>query len=88
VENPYDWDWSSARSHLTGEDQSGLLDMDLWRNHFDPRSWQEYLKQAASNIKANDRIRKATTAGRFCGPEEIAKKLEREFRRSVRGKSK
>jgi putative transposase len=84
VEDPYDWEWSSARAHLTGEDQSGLLDMDLWHKHFDPRSWQEYLNQAVSNIKVNDRIRKATTAGRFCGPEEIAKKLEREFRKGKR----
>ena len=88
VEKALDWEWSSARAHLTGVDHSGLLDMDLWRKHFDPCSWQDYLNQAAPRTDVHDRIRKATTAGRYCGPEEIAKKLEREFRRSTYRNSK
>ncbi len=87
VGSAQDWDWSSARAHLTGTDHSGLLDMDLWRKHFDPLTWRDYLKQAALRTDIQDRIRKATTAGRFCGPEDIAKKLERRFRRSTRSKS-
>ena len=86
VENPLDWEWSSARAHLTGEDCSGLLDMDLWRKHFDRYSWREYLIQAASKREAHDRIRKATRTGRFCGPEDITKKLEQEYRKSAQGK--
>jgi putative transposase len=86
VANPADWEWSSARAHLTGEDHSGLLDMNLWRKHFDSCSWQEYLRQATLRTDIDDRIRKATTAGRFCGPKEIAKKLELEFRRFIKGK--
>lgn len=86
VENPLDWEWSSARAHLTGEDHSGLLDMDLWRKHFDRYSWREYLIQAASKRDAHDRIRRATRTGRFCGPKEITKKLEQEYRRSAQGK--
>jgi putative transposase len=85
VASASDWEWSSARAHLAGEDHSGLLDMDLWRSHFDPCSWREYLRQAAFRTEINDRIRRATTAGRFCGPEEIAKQLEREFRKAIRG---
>lgn len=88
VENPSDWEWSSARAHLTGEDHSGLLDMGLWRKYFDTSSWQQYLRQAASRTDIHDQIRKATTAGRFCGPEEIAREMEREFRRSTQGKSR
>jgi putative transposase len=80
--NPADWQWSSARAHLTGEDHSGLLDMDLWRKHFDPYTWREYLKQAALRADINDRIRKATSAGRFCGPENLAKEMELKFRKS------
>jgi putative transposase len=86
VENPSDWEWSSARAHLTGEDHSGLLNMDLWRKHFDRYSWREYLKQAALRSEDHERIRKATRTGCFCGPEEIARKLERENRSSVQGK--
>jgi putative transposase len=88
VEDPLDWEWSSARAHLTGDDRSGMLDMDLWRKHFDACSWREYLKQAASRKEAHDRIRKATTTGRFCGPDEIAEELEREFRKPTQGKSR
>jgi putative transposase len=88
VTNPAEWEWSSARAHLTGEDHSGLLNMDLWRQHFDPRSWKKYLDQAALRTDINDRIRKATTAGRFCGPENIAKEMERKFRKPIKGKLK
>jgi putative transposase len=88
VANPSDWEWSSARAHLTGIDHSGLLDMDLWRKHFDPASWQEYLRQIAARTDIHDRIRKATTAGRLYGPEEIGKQLELEFRRTIQGKTK
>jgi putative transposase len=87
VADPADWEWSSARAHLTGEDHSGLLDMDLWRKHFDPSSWRQFLRQAAARTDVHDRIRKATTAGRFCGPKELAKRLEQEFARSVQGRS-
>jgi putative transposase len=80
VADSSDWKWSSARAHLTGEDPSGLLDMDLWRKHFDRYSWREYLMLAGCRSEIRDRIRKATTAGRFCGPEEIAKELEKKFR--------
>jgi putative transposase len=88
VENASDWEWSSARAHLTGTDHSGLLDMDLWRKHFNPESWQEYLRQAERRRNVQDRIRKATSTGRFCGPEDIARMMEREHRRSSDGKSK
>jgi putative transposase len=81
VASPSEWEWSSARAHLTGIDHSGLLDMDLWRKRFDPSSWLEYLKEAAHRMDVNDRIRRATTAGRFCGPKDIARKMEEEFRK-------
>ncbi len=87
VADPGDWEWSSARAHLTGTDHSGLLDMDLWRQHFDPCAWREYLKEAALNSDVHDRIRRATITGRFCGPKEIARKLDREFRRSMHRKN-
>jgi hypothetical protein len=49
--------------------------MDLWRKHFDHHSWREYLREALFWTEINDQIRKATRAGRFYGPEDIAKKL-------------
>jgi hypothetical protein len=73
---------------FSDEDHSGLLDMDLWRKHFDPCTWREYLNQVALRTDINDRIRKATTAERFCGPEDIAKEIERKYRRPIKGKAK
>ncbi len=79
VRDPRDWEWSSARAHLNGEDHSGLLDMEIWRQHFDPVSWREYLRQAAMRADVIDRIRKATSAGRLCAPDAIAKRLMQEL---------
>jgi len=31
VRRAADWRWSSAASHLTGQDESGMLDMEWWR---------------------------------------------------------
>jgi hypothetical protein len=49
--------------------------MDLWREHFDAVSWREYLRMAVLRADVIDRIRKATTAGRLCAPDDIRKKL-------------
>lgn len=81
VLDPRDWEWSSARAHLSGEDHSGLLDMDLWRKHFDSVSWREYLRKAALRADVIDRIRKATTAGRLCAPDDIAKRMMQELKK-------
>jgi putative transposase len=83
-----DWEWSSARAHLRGEDYSGLLDMNVWRKQFDRYSWKEYLTQAAVMTDVVHRIRRATRAGRFCGPEEIGKALELQFQGTIRKKSR
>jgi hypothetical protein len=40
VERPEDYRWSSARAHLTGVDDSGLLDMDFWRREGGSERWR------------------------------------------------
>ncbi len=76
VEHAWDWEWSSARAHVTGVDPSGLLDMDFWRKHFDGAAWRHYLEQMAAEKSLADRIRKATARGRFFGSEAAARLLE------------
>ena len=39
VERPKNWPWSSARAHIMGKDESGLLDMEWWNKQFTPNSW-------------------------------------------------
>ena len=40
VRNAWEWPWSSARAHVTGIDETGLLNMDLWRTRFDGNRWR------------------------------------------------
>ena len=74
----WDWEWSSAKAHVTGLDPTGLLDMELWRRHFDGAGWRDYLQRMAEESTFATRIRKATTTGRFFGSEATARRLELE----------
>ena len=76
VENPADWKWSSARAHLTGEDETGLLNMDLWREHFTPSLWAEFLRRKQGDRRLLHRIRTATQTGRPIASEETLRQLE------------
>ena len=84
VENPADWQWSSAKAHLTGVDETGLLDMDLWRAHFTPNSWAEFLRQKQHDKRLLHRIRTATQTGRPLASDEMLRQLEIRFGRRLR----
>ena len=64
VKRPEDWPWSSARAHIMGKDESGLLDMEWWNNQFTPDSWADYLRQKLNNSAMLHRIRTTTQTGR------------------------
>ncbi len=83
VEHAWDWEWSSARAHVTGVDPSGLLDMDFWRKHFDGAAWRDFLEQMAAEKSLVDRIRKATARGRFFGSDATARLLEEQLGREI-----
>ena len=83
VENAWDWEWSSARAHVTGVDPTGLLAMDPWRKHFDGAQWRNYLVQMAAERSSADCIRKATATGRFLGSTATARRLELELGRPL-----
>ena len=79
VEHAWDWEWSSARAHVTGHDPSGLLDMQYWQKKFNPEEWKRYLEQEAANAAVAAQIRYATMKGYFWGSEEAARRLEQEL---------
>jgi putative transposase len=76
VERAIDWKWSSAKAHLTGHDETGLLDMSLWRAHFTPASWADFLEVKKQDGELVNRIRDATRIGKPLAPEEVVRDLE------------
>jgi putative transposase len=83
VRNAWDWEWSSARAHITGRDQSGLLDMAYWEKTFCGMEWKEFLKTKAAKDLSYDSVRKATSAGRFLGNDMTARWLETKLGRPI-----
>jgi putative transposase len=84
VKRPEEWKWSSARSHLTGSDETGLLNMDLWRTQFTPESWDGFLKQKLRDDNLLHRMRTSTRTGRPFASEEGIQLIERLLNRSLR----
>jgi putative transposase len=79
VENPYEWEWSSAQAHLAGRDASGLLDMTHWQRAFHDVKWEKLLARAADDELVCAEIRKITAKGYLLGSDETALRLEREM---------
>ena len=83
VRNAWDWPWSSARAHITGVDETGILDMELWGKYFDKIRWKEYLLEGLNKTDEMDRIRVANRSGRPLGSEEFIRGLEKMTGRSL-----
>jgi len=73
---------------VSGIDETGLLDMTLWQQHFEGPSWNKFLEEAAKRKQIQDAIRRATSTGSFWGSDEIAERLERQLGRPVRARPK
>ena len=76
AESPEDWRWTSARAHLTGRDETGLLNMRLWETYFTPALWAEHLRQKQHERELPRRIRTATQTGRPLASDGAVRKLE------------
>lgn len=76
VRQAWEWPWSSARAHVSGIDETGLLNMDIWRSRFDGNRWREVLEEGRQTAGELDEIRMATKTGRPLGSEEFVKHLE------------
>ena len=75
--------WSSARAHVEGRDESGLLDMDLWREVRGHERWAEMLGRPLPE-EACRAVREATFSGLPLGNEGFVSRLERQFGRRLR----
>jgi putative transposase len=83
VEHAWEWGWSSAQAHVTGCDQSGLLDMNFWRIAFSEAEWKEYLEEMIAHKAIQAQIRRAVTRGYLLGSDATALRLERELGRQI-----
>jgi len=88
VKHSWEWNWSSARAHVTGTDPSGLLDMEFWKKRFKSDEWKAYLEKTTKDKTEADSIRYATKKGLFLGSEETAVRLERELGIQLRPKKR
>lgn len=76
-----DWDWSSARYHITGE--KSILALTNVNKYIEINNWRDYLRQtdncgAIANIKAN------TLTGRPLGNDAFVTRIERIFNLRLR----
>jgi putative transposase len=88
VRYAWEWPWSSARAHVTGHDETGLLSMDLWRTRFDGDSWKAFLLEGMRSDADLNRIRLATRTGRPLGGEDFIQRLEALTGRTLRPKKR
>jgi putative transposase len=84
VQNAEDWPWSSARAHLGGTDDWGILDLGPWREHWSPDTWRTVLRPTSRDSEFERSLREATRTGRPCGGDDFLDQLERETDRSLR----
>jgi len=83
VEHPWDYSWSSARAHDTGDDPTGLLDLPGWAETWPGDSWREFLALPEAPGEA-ETFRLATSIGRPLGTDAFLDRLEQHTSRRLR----
>jgi putative transposase len=84
VEHPAEWRWSSAGAHLTGADDTGLIDLTTWTEKWTPASWREVFDLGLEDAALVQRIREATRTGWPAAGEAGLRDLERQTGRRLR----
>jgi hypothetical protein len=79
VKNGWEWAWSSARAHITGQDPSNLLNMNYWDRLIEKDKWKFILEQTAIEESIQAQIRRITMQGFLLGSEATARRLELEL---------
>ena len=75
--------WSSARAHLNGEDQTGLLNMSWWKQASAQIDWRQALQRPLAK-KYAEQIRDKTSTGRPLAQDSFVSKLETFIGRRLR----
>ena len=85
------WEWSSARAHVAGSDETGLLAAKTWVEFGVCQDWTERLKRRQSESTELE-LRRATVAGTPYADAAFRRELERRFERDLewrpRGRSR
>lgn len=84
VRHAVEWRWSSATAHVSGRDQTGLIDWTDWRAQWSVESWDEALQHGIEDAAWLERIREATRTGRPAGSEDFLKRAEANIGRPLR----
>ena len=79
-----DYPWSSAGTHAEGRDDSGLLDLSLWRQVCPRGDWGEVIRQPEISVDAVRQLREATKTGCPWGEAEFVERMERQLGRKLR----
>jgi len=64
VRQPWDYLWSSALAHITGQDPLGILALDKWLVRYPLEVWKELLEQQLE-YKEIEHIRRQTLSGQW-----------------------
>ena len=85
--SPGDYRWSSAAAHLSGRDDTGILDLPWWEREGPGAQWAETLNDCDSEESST--LRRCTYAGRPFGDEDFVDRISRTFGRYwTRGRPK
>ena len=70
------WPWSSAASHCGTEPADDSLALEMWRSHWTPSEWRNYLAAGESESRLAV-IRRRTHTGRPLGSAEFIHSMEK-----------
>jgi len=81
VKQPEQYLWSSARAHVEGKSNDGILDMQTWHKLVEGSQWKQVLREAGE--EDIEKLRGHTMTGRPYGSERFIKRLERRLDRRL-----
>ncbi len=75
VRDPWRYEWSSAEAHVSGQDPSGLLDMDAFRHLIGDGDWRDWLR-VSDDATEVESLRLNTRCGRPLGSGDFVLAIE------------
>ncbi|MCK5451237.1 MAG: transposase [Candidatus Omnitrophica bacterium] len=84
VGNAKDWEWSSAKFHVSGNKEKGVLSLCENKKFIEINDWQQYLDVAGEKKDTEaELIRKHTRTGKPLGDKNFIRKLEKVYGKRV-----
>ena len=83
VRRPWRWAWSSAAAHCGEAENTGLLDLEAWKDLLAGADWRDVLAERLEEADVAA-LRRATGWGRPLGSDRFLAKLERALGRRLR----